>query len=54
LFLAEVPELPKPITDGASRVEALRNAEAMINVSLNTAQEAGWPIPEPRGRRAFA
>lgn len=53
-FLAEVPELPKLITDGASRVEALRNAEAMIDAYLKTAQEAGWQIPEPRGRMAFA
>ncbi|HMP81283.1 MAG TPA: type II toxin-antitoxin system HicB family antitoxin [Verrucomicrobiota bacterium] len=53
-FLAEVPELPKLITDGASRVDALRNAEAMIDAYLKTAHEAGWQIPEPRGRMAFA
>jgi predicted RNase H-like HicB family nuclease len=53
-FLAKVPELPKLITDGESRVEALRNAEAMIDDYLKTAQEAGWQIPEPRGRMAFA
>jgi predicted RNase H-like HicB family nuclease len=53
-FFAEVLELPKLITDGASRVEALRNAEAMIDAYLKTAQEAGWQIPEPRGRMAFA
>ena len=53
-FLAEVPELPSLITDGVTRVEALRNAEAMIDGYLKTAQQAGWPIPEPRGRLAFA
>jgi predicted RNase H-like HicB family nuclease len=53
-FLAEVPELPKLITDGASRVDALRNAEAMIDAYLKTAQEAGWKVPQPRGRMAFA
>jgi len=53
-FLAEVPELPKLITDGATRVDALRNAEDMIEVYLKTAREAGWPIPEPGGRMAFA
>lgn len=53
-FLAEVPELPKLITDGPSRVEALRNAEALIDAYLKTARDAGWQIPEPRGRMAFA
>jgi len=38
-FLAEVPELPKLITDGATRVEALRNAEEMIDAYLKTASE---------------
>jgi len=53
-FLVEVPELPKLITDGATRVEALRNAETMIEAYLQTANEAGWSVPEPCGRLAFA
>jgi len=53
-FLAEVPELPSIITDGATRVEALRNAEKMIDAYLKAAREASWPIPEPKGRLAFA
>lgn len=53
-FLAEVPELPKLITDGATRVEALRNAEEMIDAYLKAAREAGWSVPEPSGRLAFA
>ncbi len=53
-FLAEMPELPKLITDGATQVDALRNAEAMIDAYLKTAHKAGWQIPEPRGRMAFA
>jgi predicted RNase H-like HicB family nuclease len=53
-FLAEVPELPKLITDGATRVEALRNAEEMIDAYIKTAREAGWTVPEPGGRMAFA
>ena len=53
-FLAEVPELPSIITDGTSRVEALQNAEEMIDAYLKTAREASWPIPEPKGRLAFA
>ncbi|MDQ6623717.1 MAG: type II toxin-antitoxin system HicB family antitoxin [Verrucomicrobiota bacterium] len=53
-FLAEVPELPSIITDGATRVEALRNAEEMIDAYIASAREASWPIPEPKGRLAFA
>jgi predicted RNase H-like HicB family nuclease len=53
-FLAKGPELPKLITDGATRVEALRNAEEMIDAYLKTANEAGWSVPEPGGRLAFA
>lgn len=53
-FLAEVPELPSLITDGKTPVEALSNAEAMIDAYLKAAHDAGWPIPEPRGRLAFA
>jgi predicted RNase H-like HicB family nuclease len=54
LFLAEVPELPSIITDGSTRVEALRHAEEMIDAYLATARAASWEIPEPRGRLAFA
>ena len=53
-FLAEVPELPELFTDGATRVEALRNAEEIIHAYLQTASEAGWSVPEPGGRLAFA
>jgi predicted RNase H-like HicB family nuclease len=53
-FLAEVPELPSIITDGASRVDALRNAEDMIDAYLTAARDASWQIPEPKGRLAFA
>jgi predicted RNase H-like HicB family nuclease len=53
-FLAEVPELPKLITDGSTRVEALQHAEEMIDAYLKTAREAGWSVPEPTGRMAFA
>jgi len=47
-FLAEVPELPSIITDGATRVEALRNAEEMIDAYLRTAREASWLVQNPR------
>jgi predicted RNase H-like HicB family nuclease len=53
-FLAEVPEIPKLITDGSTRGEALAHAEEMISSYLATAQEAGWTVPKPSGRMAFA
>lgn len=53
-FLAEVPELPSLITDGETRAIALKNAEAMIDDYVTTARKEGWPLPEPKGRLAFA
>ena len=53
-FLAEVPEIPSIITDGATRIDAVRNAETMIEAYLEMALRESWPIPEPKGRMAFA
>jgi predicted RNase H-like HicB family nuclease len=53
-FIAEVPELPGCAADGATRQEALANAEAVIAEWIETAQELGRPIPEPKGRLLFA
>jgi len=49
-----VPELPGCAADGTSREEALANAEAVIQEWIETAQELGRPIPEPKGRLLFA
>jgi len=53
-FIAEVPELPGCMADGATYQEALSNAEVMIQEWLETAQELGRPIPQPRGRLMYA
>ena len=53
-FLAEVPELPGCMADGASYQEALANAEIIISEWIETAREIGRPIPEPKGRLVFA
>ena len=53
-FIAEVPELPGCAADGATRQEALANAEIVIGEWLDTARELGRPIPEPKGRLLFA
>ncbi len=53
-FLAEVPELPGCMADCSSYQEALKNAEVIIREWIETAQEIGRPIPEPRGKLMYA
>ncbi len=53
-FIAEVPELAGCAADGATRQDALANAETVIAEWLETARELGRPIPEPKGRLLFA
>jgi predicted RNase H-like HicB family nuclease len=53
-LIAEVPELAGCEADGATRQEALAEAEAAIAQWLDTARELGRPIPEPKGRLLFA
>lgn len=49
-FIAEVPALAGCAADGATRQEALANAEVVIKEWLNTARELGCSLPEPTGR----
>ena len=53
-FVAEVPELPGCMADGATYQEALANTEVIIQEWLDTALEIGRAIPEPKGRLVFA
>ena len=53
-FIAEVPELPGCSGDGSTRLEALANAETVIQEWLETAKGLGRPIPAPKGRLIFA
>ena len=53
-FIAEVPELPGCMADGATYQEALANAEVVIQEWIETARELGRPIPEPKGRLIYA
>lgn len=53
-FIAEVPELPGCMADGATYQEALANAEIIIAEWIETARELGRPIPQPRGRLMYA
>jgi len=53
-FLAEVPELPGCMSDGATYQKALANVEVIINEWIEAAQQLGRPIPQPKGRLVFA
>jgi predicted RNase H-like HicB family nuclease len=53
-FIAEVPELPGCMADGATYQEALANAENIIEEWIKIAKELGRPIPEPKGRLIYA
>jgi len=53
-FLVEVPELPGCMADGGSYEEAVANAQVVIAEWIETAQALGRPIPEPKGKLAYA
>jgi len=54
IFVVDVPELPGCMAHGGTKREAIANAEAAIDLWVETAKEDGVPIPEPRGRLMFA
>jgi predicted RNase H-like HicB family nuclease len=49
-FIAEVPELPGCTADGETYQEALQNIEVIMQEWIETAQELGRSIPEPKHR----
>jgi len=53
-FVVEVPELPGCMADGETYAEAVKNAEEIIDEWIETARKLGRPIPEPRGKLAYA
>ena len=53
-FVVEVPELPGCMADGQTYAEAVANAEKIIDEWIETARKLGRPIPEPRGKLAYA
>ena len=42
------------MADGETMLEAVANAQRVIEEWVETAQELGRPIPEPKGRLRYA
>ncbi len=53
-FIAEVPELPGCMADGATYQQVLENLLVIVQEWIETAKELGRPIPQPKGRLVFA
>lgn len=53
-FVVEVPELSGCMADGATYEEAIANAQSVVQEWIETAQSLGRPIPEPKGKLAYA
>ncbi|MEZ2236208.1 type II toxin-antitoxin system HicB family antitoxin [Microcoleus sp.] len=49
-FIAEVPELSGCAADGETYQEALQNIEIVMQEWIETAQELGRSIPQPKRR----
>ena len=52
-YIAEVPELPGCMADGATYEEALRNVQVIISEWIETARASGREIPVPKGRLVY-
>jgi predicted RNase H-like HicB family nuclease len=53
-FIAEVPELPGCMADGANYQEALANVEKITLEWIETARDLGRDIPVPKGKLVYA
>jgi len=53
-FVAEVPELAGCAADGETYMEALQNAQIVMQEWIETAQELGRAIPQPKGKLVYA
>ena len=53
-FIVEVPELPGCMADGETVGDAIANAEVVIREWIETAEERGQEIPQPKGRLMYA
>jgi len=53
-FIVEVPELPGCLADGRTYQEAVANAEVIISEWIDTANEVGRDVPQPKGKLMYA
>lgn len=53
-YVVDVPELPGCMAHGATRQDAIKNAEDAIKFWIKTAKDDGKEIPQPRGRLLVA
>jgi predicted RNase H-like HicB family nuclease len=53
-YIAEVPELPGCMADGATYEGALKNVQGIISEWIETAQALGREIPAPKGKLTYA
>ena len=53
-YVVEVPELPGCMADGITYEEAVQNAQQIILEWIETAENLGREIPQPKGRLAYA
>lgn len=53
-YIAEIPELAGCMADGPTAREALQNVEQIAREWIETAQELGRTVPEPKGRLRYA
>ena len=53
-FIGEVPELPGCMADGQTYQETIAHVETTIQEWIDTANELGRPIPQPKGRLQYA
>ena len=54
VWVAEVPELPGCACHAETEEKALCQIKSLIPEWIATARESGRPVPEARGRHAFA
>jgi predicted RNase H-like HicB family nuclease len=53
-YIAEVPELPGCMADGATYEDAMENVKIIIDEWIETAKSLGREIPIPKGKLAYA
>jgi len=53
-YIAEVPELPGCMADGATYEEALESVQVTISEWIETARTLGREVPVPKGRLTYA